>query len=111
LVEHVAPIQLSIRLLVPEGSRMLDLEDIRRSIGAFDPGALLYPWTHADPRVDRLQHAIASLVGRRLNAPRRDLFDEIWTLAHDRAAVAPPPRTTDLRPRATVPYLNEPWYC
>ena len=29
LVEHVAPIQLAIRLLIPQGSRMLELEDIR----------------------------------------------------------------------------------
>jgi radical SAM superfamily enzyme YgiQ (UPF0313 family) len=111
LVDHVAPIQVSIRLLIPEGSRMLELDAIRRLIGAFDPRALIYPWTHTDARVDRLQQEVASLVGRRLNAPRRELFDEIWELAHDRAGVARPPRTAAVRPRATVPYLNEPWYC
>ena len=30
LTENVAPIQLGIRLLIPEGSRMLELEDIRQ---------------------------------------------------------------------------------
>ena len=34
LVDHVAPIQLSIRLLIPEGSRLLELEDIRNTVGA-----------------------------------------------------------------------------
>ena len=29
LVEHVAPVQLAIRLLIPDGSRLLELEDIR----------------------------------------------------------------------------------
>jgi len=33
LVENVAPIQLGIRLLIPEGSRMLELEDVRRMVG------------------------------------------------------------------------------
>ena len=29
LVEHVAPIQLAIRLLIPQGSRLLELDDVR----------------------------------------------------------------------------------
>ena len=37
LVRHVAPIQLAIRLLIPEGSRLLELEEVRRLVGAFDP--------------------------------------------------------------------------
>jgi radical SAM superfamily enzyme YgiQ (UPF0313 family) len=112
LVDHVAPIQLAIRLLIPEGSRLLELDDIRETVAAFDPRTLTYPWTHADTRVDRLQQSVAALVGRRLNASRRELFDAIWQLGHE-AAGAEPPRRQDpgLRPRATVPYLNEPWYC
>jgi radical SAM superfamily enzyme YgiQ (UPF0313 family) len=112
LVDHVAPIQLSIRLLIPEGSRLLELNDIRNTVGGFDPHSLTYPWLHADPRVDSLQKAVAALAGRRLNASRRELFDAIWELAHDRAHVPIPLRQDPgLRPRATVPYLNEPWYC
>ncbi len=34
LVDHVPPIQYAIRLLVPEGSRMLDLPDVRRARGS-----------------------------------------------------------------------------
>ena len=37
LVEHVSPIQLAIRLLVTEGSRLLELPDIRDVIGEFNP--------------------------------------------------------------------------
>ena len=33
LVENVAPIQLAIRLLIPAGSRLLELEEIRRGVG------------------------------------------------------------------------------
>ena len=112
LVDHVAPIQLSIRLLIPEGSRLLELDDIRNTVGGFDPHSLTYPWVHADPRVDSMQKAVAALVGQRLNASRRELFDAIWELAHDHADVPLPSRQDPgLRPRATVPYLNEPWYC
>ncbi len=48
LVENVAPIQLAIRLLIPAGSRLLELDEIRRGVGDFDEAALVYPWKHAD---------------------------------------------------------------
>jgi radical SAM superfamily enzyme YgiQ (UPF0313 family) len=112
LVEHVAPIQLAIRLLVPEGSRLLALDEMRAHLGAFDPATLAYRWIHPDPRVDALQRELIALVGRRLTADRRSVFDEVSAIAHERAGLAP--RRAEPRParnRATVPYLNEPWYC
>jgi radical SAM superfamily enzyme YgiQ (UPF0313 family) len=112
LIDHVAPIQLSIRLLVPEGSRLLTLEEMRAHIGPFDPATLTYRWLHPDPRVDALQREVTALVGTRLTTDRRALFAEIAALAHIRAGV-PAPRfeSRPVRARATVPYLNEPWYC
>jgi len=112
LVDHVAPIQLAIRLLVPEGSRLLMLEDMRAHVGPFDPATLTYRWAHPDPRVDVLQRDVTALVGMRLTTDRRALFDEIAVLAHRRAGVAAPAfDTRPARARTTVPYLNEPWYC
>ncbi len=58
LVEHVAPIQLAIRLLITEGSRLLELPDIRQAIGPFNVQSLTYPWRHQDERVDDLQAAL-----------------------------------------------------
>jgi hypothetical protein len=110
LVDHVAPIQLAIRLLVPEGSRLLTLDAMRRHLGPFDPSTLTYRWVHPDHRVDRLHERVAAIVGARLNADRRSIFDEISAMAHDEVGR----RRPDERPardRATVPYLNEPWYC
>jgi radical SAM superfamily enzyme YgiQ (UPF0313 family) len=110
LVDHVAPIQLAIRLLVPEGSRLLTLDEMRRYITQFDPSTLTYRWTHPDPRVDALHEDVTAIVGTKLAARRRDVFCEISALAHDfagRRYESPRP----FRDRATVPYLNEPWYC
>ena len=112
LVDHVAPIQLAIRLLVPEGSRLLTLDEMRAHVGPFDPATLTYRWLHPDPDVDALQRDVMALVGMRLTADRRAVFDTVSTLAHERAGVERP--MADSRParyRATVPYLNEPWYC
>lgn len=110
LVEHVAPIQLAIRLLVTEGSRLLELEEIRQQAGEFDARSLTFPWRHADPRVDLLQDRVASIVGTRLNASRPRVFAEVWTAAHE-ALGERPPALEPLPSRAAVPYLNEPWYC
>ncbi len=54
VIENVAPIQLGIRLLIPEGSRMLELEEVHRLVGSFNPQSLAYPWKNADPRLDTL---------------------------------------------------------
>ncbi len=111
LVEHVSPIQLAIRLLIPQGSRMLELEDVRRVTAAFDARSLTYPWTHSDPAVDALQTELTHLVGVKLSSSRRDVFARVWDLAHDRAGTRAMRREAPLVSRAAIPYLNEPWYC
>jgi hypothetical protein len=110
LVGHVAPIQYAIRLLVPEGSRMLELPDMRARIEGFNATSLAHIWRHLDPRVDALQRQLEGLVGARLNAPRDEMFVGVWDAAHA-AADRPPPAREPLVSRATIPYLNEPWYC
>lgn len=116
LTENVAPVQLSIRLLVPAGSRLLELEEIRSRIGPFDAAGLVYPWHHADPRVDGLQREIESVV-KGAHAQRL-LRGETFSLVREAAADALGPANTNPRPpdrilpaRATIPYLTEPWYC
>ncbi len=110
LVPAVAPIQYAIRLLVPEGSRMLELEQVRSRVSHFDQRSLTHIWRHGDPRVDALQRELEMLAGARLNAPREEIFTQVWTAAHEAAGVTVPPREP-LTSRSTVPYLNEPWYC
>jgi radical SAM superfamily enzyme YgiQ (UPF0313 family) len=109
LIEHVAPIQLAIRLLVPEGSRLLERDELRAHIGSFDPATLSYPWVHPDARVDALQREVAALVGTRLTSDRREIFDEVHTLAYKRAGLPRPEFAA--RASVAVPFVNEPWYC
>jgi radical SAM superfamily enzyme YgiQ (UPF0313 family) len=110
LVSSVSPIQYAIRLLIPQGSRMLELADIRALVGAFDPKSLTHGWRHPDPRVDALQQDLERLVGSRLNAPRDEVFSRVWDIAHAAAGAIPPAREP-LVSRSAIPYLNEPWYC
>ena len=112
LVDSVSPVQLAIRLLVPQGSRMLELAEMRAYAGAFDPVSLTYPWTHPDPAVDALQSAVSTLVGVRLDATRSEVFAQVWETAHAYTTLAVPARRDQvLLSRSAIPYLNEPWYC
>jgi radical SAM superfamily enzyme YgiQ (UPF0313 family) len=111
LVEQVSPIQYAIRLLVPQGSRMLEIPEMRQLTGSFDPVSLTFPWRHPDPRVDGLQELMSRLVGVNLTAPRAQVFDRVWQEAHAFAGRPAPTRTDPMVVRAAIPYLNEPWYC
>jgi radical SAM superfamily enzyme YgiQ (UPF0313 family) len=109
LIEHVAPIQLAIRLLIPAGSRLLELQEIRALVGPFDMKALVYPWKHADPDLDHLCASLQRLIQQeeRNGATRAELFRRIWARVQDRPLLEDP----HLAARATIPYLTEPWYC
>jgi radical SAM superfamily enzyme YgiQ (UPF0313 family) len=111
LIENVAPIQLGIRLLIPEGSRLLELEEVRRMVGAFDAESLVYPWGNADARVDALSETVQSIAAEadRKKESRASAFARIWEAAHAAAGViAPELPVGDVR---AVPFLSEPWYC
>jgi hypothetical protein len=109
LVEQVGPVQLGLRLLVTAGSRLLELPEIRERVGSFDQAALVYPWRHPDPSLDELSGEILRLVAaeEKNKTPRRDIFAQVWALAFDE----PLPENYGLVSRATVPFLEEPWYC
>jgi radical SAM superfamily enzyme YgiQ (UPF0313 family) len=110
LVGHVAPVQWTLRLLVTWQSRLLELDDIRALVGAFDPATLTYPWRHPDPGVDALQRDVMRLVGVRATAPRAAQFTAVRSLADH--ALGRVPRVDEPRlARAAIPYLTEPWYC
>src|SRR6266852_1656836 len=111
LIENVAPIQLGIRLLIPEGSRLLELEDLRSGVGAFDAESLVYPWGNADARVDALGETVQSIAAEadRKRESRAAAFARIWEAARsEERRVAPELRVREAR---AVPFLSEPWYC
>ena len=107
MVENVGPIQLAMRLLIPAGSLLLELAEIREMIGLFDPAALSYKWQHSDRELDQLCAEIQKLIQHeeRRKASRSEIFSKIWELAHGQ------PHDFHLASPATIPYLNEPWYC
>ena len=113
LVEAVAPVQLAIRLLIPDGSRLLELAAVRGMVELFDEERLCYPWRHPDPRVDALQRDVEDIVGTAAEAgkSRAAVFIQLWErlqAAFDR----PARRLPEIAPGiGAVPQFSEPWYC
>ena len=112
LIDHVAPIQLAIRLLIPAGSRLLELAELPPFLDGYDESALTYRWSHPDPRVDRLQATVLAIVEQEdaAGSSRRETFSRFWQAAHETPAPDVPAGKTAAAEMA-VPRLSEPWYC
>ncbi|MFN8481932.1 MAG: CUAEP/CCAEP-tail radical SAM protein [Anaerolineae bacterium] len=106
LVESVAPVQYTIRLLIPPGSRLLDLPQVQALVGPLDDAKLSYAWRNPDPRVDALQHELSGMVQRMTRRPRHEVFAHVWAHAFGDSHRLPP-----LPPGLPPPYVTEPWFC
>lgn len=111
LIDHIDPVQYSIRLLVPPGSYLAEHDALRPHRGDLDQASLSYRWTHPDPGMDRLQREVAALVERDTQAEEDAAltFYRIKALAEQRGeaeATSPLPRD-----RIRAPRLSEPWFC
>ncbi|MDE0941033.1 MAG: CUAEP/CCAEP-tail radical SAM protein [Alphaproteobacteria bacterium] len=115
MVDYVAPVQLTIRLLVPKGSKLLAVEDMQKHLGTFDAAALSYQWAHPDPAMDALHAQVsqAAEAGDAEGATRREIFVEIWRLAHAACGLNPPSLDLPVALDGSdhKPCLSEPWYC
>lgn len=105
LIENATPIQLALRLLIPAGSRLLELAEIRALVDGYDEEALLHRWRHPDPAMDELASRAMRVAAKK--ATRAEVFGDLWALVSD----DPPFENVELLPRAAIPYLDEPWYC
>jgi hypothetical protein len=95
----------------------LELPLVQEFVGEFDPAALVYPWTHPDPRVDDLHEQVLALVSGDAGKQedRYATFARVWELterARD-AAVSDPFAllAQGAASREPIPHLSEPWYC
>src|SRR5215212_2429086 len=117
LVGNVDPVQYTIRLLLPEGSLLLERPDMRPHLGGYDAERLSYRWTPIDPDTDRLQARLAALVAPSAAGyePIPETFAKVRAAALQAAERSPSPASraapilagsTEGRPR-----LTEPWFC
>ena len=115
LIDHIDPVQYTIRLLVPPGSGLLLRPAIQPFLEGLDQAALTYRWKHPDPRMDELHQAVSSLVEQA--SDRSDdsvfVFRRVKALAFGMHEFrVPAPESRPIRPdRSRPPRLTEPWFC
>jgi hypothetical protein len=114
LIDHVDPVQLTIRLLIPPGSALLSRPGIQPFLGELDEARFTYRWTHPDARVDQLHQEVRALVEAATESEEDPAatFYRLRSLAAERAGRPvsggvrlPPPE------RPIPPRLTEPWFC
>lgn len=117
LVGSVSPIQYAIRLLIPAGSRLLELPAVQDLVGEFNPAAMIYPWEHPDPRVDQLHADILKVVSDDQvdQDGHSSIFAKVWALTEEACDIPVTRRVVPVsangRRLELIPHLSEPWYC
>lgn len=112
LVPNVSPIQYAIRLLIPSGSRLLELNETQNIIGDFDEQSLSYAWSHPDPRMDELHQQLSDYVQDAESASREEIHLGVLERALRMAGRSDAlPVLESSNETAAIPHLDEPWYC
>jgi radical SAM superfamily enzyme YgiQ (UPF0313 family) len=115
LVENVDTVQYGLRLLLPEGSLLLERPDpvLAASLDAYDPERLTYTWTAPDPMVDLLAARLAELTADCAAAavPAHEAFARVRAAAREVAGLEPEPERAPPRAAGDRPRLTEPWFC
>lgn len=114
LVPNVDPVQYAVRLLLPEGSLLLDRPEMTPHLGPYDADRLGWAWTHPVRAVDQLQRDLAALVEARIDQDGTITFAEIDALIRNQASVLRPtsvPGAVSMGPLGRRPRLTESWFC
>lgn len=115
LIDHVDPVQYSIRLLVPPGSLLLSNSHNESWLGRLVQESFSHEWKHPDPRMDGLHAQVSALVEQAAASDEDALetFFKIRELAYSSREDDRPAR--DLRSidplRLRPPRLTEAWFC
>jgi radical SAM superfamily enzyme YgiQ (UPF0313 family) len=116
LIDHIDPVQYTIRLLVPPGSSLIPQSSMQSYLGPLDQESFTYLWTHPDPRMDELHKAVTVAVesASQIGEDAFVTFHRVRNLAYtaigrEKPSVALP---MDFEPnRKRPPRLTEDWFC
>lgn len=111
LIPNVPPVQLSVRMLIPPNSGLLNHPDTDDWLGNLDAPNFSYTWTHPDPRMDELHQRVFGLAEQYAgDDDHYSAFSAIEQLAYHIAGIEPP-RPPSPANRPAPPRLTEHWFC
>jgi radical SAM superfamily enzyme YgiQ (UPF0313 family) len=103
ILDWVDPVQLAIRLLIPPGSLLLELAEVRELVGPALPATFTHTWEHPDPAMDALYADVSARVEANAKADPSETFRAVRLLAG---------LDGDARyQRRSSPRMSESWFC
>ena len=116
LIDHIDPVQYTIRLLVPPGSPLLPQPSMQLHLGVLDQESFTYRWTHPDPRMDELHKAVSVAVesASQIREEAFVTFHRVRSLAYAAIGREESPIALPLAfeaDRRRPPRLTEDWFC
>jgi radical SAM superfamily enzyme YgiQ (UPF0313 family) len=111
LVSRVPTVQYGLRLLVPQGSYLLQQDCFRHFLGRYNADALSYGWHYEKPLSENFEievrHVVEGLVAKGFSV--RAAFQELWKIVHAMNGVPAPALPLDHS--MPTPTMSEAWYC
>ncbi|MEX2659594.1 MAG: CUAEP/CCAEP-tail radical SAM protein [Acidimicrobiales bacterium] len=108
---NIEPVHWTIRLLLPEGSLLLDHPDLAPHLRGYDVAALGYRWDAVDPQVDALQASLAALVEADAAAGVAPAETFAAVVHEIRSAAGRPSGELGSDWQGDRPRLTEAWFC
>ncbi len=110
---NIDPVQMTIRLVIPEGSLLLDLPEILPYLGEYDSELLTWRWQASDPEIDLLQARLAELVEGGVEAGEDPgvTFERLHALVAEGSGLSVPAAQIPAGATEGRPRLTEPWFC
>ena len=110
LAPSVDPVQMAIKLLVPEGSLLLSQPEMARHLRHFDAAGLTWVWEFASPETELLQKELDQIA-----AAASDCKEDTHTTLSAMRRVISSSARVDLGDQPPfdkpVPRLSESWFC
>ena len=115
LIYNIDPVQYSIRLLLPPGSWLLNIPEIKPFVGKLEQENFSYQWTNPDTRLDQLHRDVSKVVEEAARS-KEDSWITFYKIK-DLTVEAVAGRTVSsenlkvLTKLERPPRLTEPWFC
>ncbi|MBI5496559.1 MAG: radical SAM protein [Deltaproteobacteria bacterium] len=111
LHDVVDPVQMTLRLLIPPGSALLETCAGQPWLGPVNVASLTHAWTHPDVRMDALCQELGDVAAAGASSAEgpRDTLQKIAQVSRARLGGVPPRGVAPSTGRA--PRLTEHWFC
>ncbi|MGF1618343.1 MAG: CUAEP/CCAEP-tail radical SAM (seleno)protein [Acidimicrobiia bacterium] len=110
LSASVDPVQMAIKLLIPEGSLLVDRPEVKSHLTHFDPEALTWRWNFESSEAELLQKELDRIAAAASDC-QQDTHTTLLAMWEMVSSVTGQDLGRLVRSEVQVPRLSESWFC